>query len=151
VFDYKSPTVVEDIRKHTRKSLKFALDCISEPETMEFCYRVLGRTGGHYCALEPYPEFLHTRPRTVKPDWVLGPSALGQQIGWAPPFTREVNPELRAWGVEWYITVQKLLDQGRLKPHPIKVMTGGFEGVKDGLELLRKKQVSGQKLVCSLA
>lgn len=118
---------------------------------MEFCYKVLGRTGGGYCALEPYPEFLHTKPRTVKPDWVLGPSALGQEIRWAPPFTRDINPELRAWGVDWYITVQKLLDEGRLRPHPVKVIKGGFEGVQEGLDLLRKKQVSGHKLVCSLA
>lgn len=151
MFDYRSPTVIDEIRACTRKSLKFALDCVSEPETMEFCYKVLGRTRGKYCALEPYPTFLHTRPRTVTPDWVLGPSALGQEISWAEPFTRHVNPELRAWGVDWYITVQKLLDQGKLRPHPVRVVPGGLEGVKDGLRLLADKQVSGQKLVCSLA
>ena len=117
---------------------------------MEFCYKVLGRTRGRYCALEPYPSFLHTRPRTVTADWVLGPSALGQEIRWAKPFTREPDPELRAWGVGWYITVQALLDQGKLKPHPVRVIPGGLDGVKDGLELLANKQVSGQKLVCSI-
>jgi NADPH:quinone reductase-like Zn-dependent oxidoreductase len=151
VFDYKSPTVIEDIRRETRKSLKYALDCISEPESMTFCYEVLGRTRGRYCALEPYPDFLHTRPKTITPEWVLGPSALGQEIRWAPPFTREINPELRSFGVDWYITVQRLLDEGKLRPHPIKVISGGFDGVKDGLQMLRNKEVSGQKLVCSLA
>jgi NADPH:quinone reductase-like Zn-dependent oxidoreductase len=65
VFDYKQPSCIEDIWKHTRNSLKYVLDCVSEPETMEFCYKCFGRTGGKYSALEPYPELFHTRPRTV--------------------------------------------------------------------------------------
>lgn len=151
VFDYRSPTCIQDIRKYTRNSLKFALDCVSEPETMEFCYQCLGRTGGKYTALEPYAEFLHTRPRTVTPDWVLGPAVLGQAMGWPEPFTRCEDEKLREFGVEWFDTVQKLLDDGKIRPHPVKVLHGGFAGVADGLELLRQKQVSGQKLVCAVA
>lgn len=89
-------------------------------------------------------EFFNNKPRTVKPDWVFGPTSVGEAIQWAPPFLREVNPELRVWGVDWYITVQKLLDEGKLRPHPIRVIEGGFDGVKKGLELLK------YKLVCSL-
>jgi NADPH:quinone reductase-like Zn-dependent oxidoreductase len=151
VFDYKQPSCIEDIRKHTRNSLKYVLDCVSEPETMEFCYKCFGRTGGKYSALEPYPELFHTRPRTVVPDWVLGASVLGEEISWPEPFTRQQNEELRSFGVDWFITVQKLLDEGQLRPHPIKVVNGGLDGVREGLELLQKKKVSGQKLVCSLA
>ena len=81
-----------------------------EPETMEFCYKVLGRTRCKYTALEPYPEFLHTRPRTVKPDWVFGPSALGQAVHWPEPFMREPSQEVREFGTDWCITVQRLLD-----------------------------------------
>ncbi|ORY67813.1 putative zinc-binding dehydrogenase family oxidoreductase [Pseudomassariella vexata] len=150
VFDYKQPSCIQDIRKHTRNSLKYVLDCVSEPETMEFCYKCLARTGGKYTALEPFPKFLHTRPRTIVPDWVLGPSVLGQEIGWPEPFTRKQNEDLRNFGIEWYITVQKLLDDGQLRPHPVRVVDGGFGGVPKGVELLRKKQVSGQKLVCIL-
>ena len=118
---------------------------------MEFCYKCFGRTGGKYSALEPYPELFHTRPRTVVPDWVLGASVLGEEISWPEPFTRQQNEELRNFGVDWFITVQRLLDEGQLRPHPIKVVNGGLDGVREGLELLQKKQVSGQKLVCSLA
>jgi NADPH:quinone reductase-like Zn-dependent oxidoreductase len=151
VFDYHSPTCIEDIRRHTRKSLKYVLDCVSEPETMEFCYKCLGRTGGKYTALEPYAEFLHTRPRTVRPEWVLGPSVLGEAVGWPEPFTRESDQELRKFGLDWFKTVQELLNDGRITPHPVKLLEGGFDGVAEGLELLRQKQVSGQKLVCAIA
>jgi hypothetical protein len=115
---------------------------------MEFCYQCLGRTGGKYTALEPYAEFLHTRPRTVVPDWVLGYTVLGQAVSWPEPFTREADEGLREFGVDWFRTVQRLLDEGTIKPHPIKIVNGGFEGVADGLELLRQKQVSGHKLIC---
>ena len=115
---------------------------------MEFCYKCIGRTGGKYTALEPYAEIFHTRPRTVVPDWVLGYTVLGQAVNWPEPFTREVSEDLREFGTDWFRTVQRLLDEGDIKPHPIKVVSGGFEGVADGLELLRQKQISGQKLIC---
>lgn len=150
MFDYKSQTCVEDIRKYTRNSLKFVLDCISEPETMQFCYKCLGRAGGKYTALEPYPEFLHDRPRTVVPDWVLGPAVWGKQIGWPEPFARDADESYRKFGIEWFKTVQHLLDEGKLKTHPIRLGSGGLDGVFEGLELLRKKQISGQKLIYSL-
>jgi NADPH:quinone reductase-like Zn-dependent oxidoreductase len=146
IFDYHSPTCTADIKAYTKNSLKYVLDCISEPETMQFCYACIGRTGGKYTSLEPYPEFLHTR-KNVTPGWVLGPSLLGKAIGWAPPFQREGSADMREFAVKWFKTAQQLLDEGKLKMHPLRVMPGGFRGVLDGMELLRKKQISGEKLV----
>jgi hypothetical protein len=150
-FDYKSPTCADDINKHTRNSLQFALDCISEPETMQLCYKCLGRAGGRYTALEPYPSFLHTRPKTVQPDWVLGPVVLGKKLGWPEPFDKEGDPAAREFAVSWFATAQRLLDERKLRPHPIRVMDGGLQNVIEGLRLLKKKEVSGQKLIYSLA
>lgn len=47
----------------------------------------------------------------------------------------------------WFTTVQELLDTGKLKPHPQRIVEGGLPAVLNGLELIRKKKVSGQKLV----
>lgn len=113
---------------------------------MQFCYACIGRTGGKYTALEPYPEFLHTRP-SVKPDWVLGPTLLGKAIGWGPPFEREGNAQVRDFAMKWFKTAQVLLDEGKLKVHPVRIMPGGFQGVLEGMDMLRKKQISGEKLV----
>jgi hypothetical protein len=146
VFDYRSPTCSADIRAYTKNCLKYVLDCISEPETMQFCYACIGRTGGKYTSLEPYAEFLHTRPM-VKPDWVLGPTILGKPIGWRPPFEREGDAEVREFAVKWFKTAQQLLDEGKLQLHPLRLMPGGFQGVLDGMDLLRNKQISGEKLV----
>ena len=118
---------------------------------MAFCYAALGRTGGKYTALEPFAAASHTRPRTVVPDWVLGFGILGQPITWPAPFERGEDAEVRAFGVEYFRTVQRLLDEGRVRPHPVRVMEGGLEGVQGGLDLLKAGKVSGCKLVCSVA
>jgi NADPH:quinone reductase-like Zn-dependent oxidoreductase len=151
VFDYNSASCAQDIREHTRNSLKYVLDCISQPETMQFCYACLGRAGGKYTALEPYPNFLHTRPKTVTPDWVLGPVVLGKKLGWPEPFNKEGDGATREFAIEWFKTAQQLLDEGKLRAHPIRLMDGGLENVAEGLELLKKKQVSGQKLIYRVA
>ena len=116
---------------------------------MRFCYKAIGRAGGRYTALEPFAPSLHTRP-TIEPDWVLGPTLLGKRIGWSPPFEREENLEIREFTLEWFGVVQTLLEQNKLRTHPIRVLEGGFGEALHGLQLLREKQVSGEKLVCKV-
>lgn len=149
-FDYNSPTCAAEIRKHTRNSLKYALDCISEVDTMTLCYDCLGRTGGKYTRLEPYPEVLHRRKNTVTPDWVLGPTMHGKPITWPPPFERDADDGVRDFARGWFATAQRLLDQGKLRPHPVRVLEG-WGAILEGLDMLERKQVSGEKLVVRLA
>lgn len=52
------------------------------------------------------------------------------------------------FGIEWFATAQELLDGEKLKPHPLRLVHGGLGGVFHGLEQLRLKRISGQKLVC---
>lgn len=40
-----------------------------------------------------------------------------------------------------------VFEAGELKAHPIRVEKGGFEGLLDGVSLVRKGKVSGVKLV----
>jgi NADPH:quinone reductase-like Zn-dependent oxidoreductase len=149
-FDYRSAECIKDIKTYTRNSLKFVLDCVSEPETMDFCYQCVGRSGGKLTTLEPPPKYLNSRTKTVKVDWVLGPALHGKAIGWPAPMEREADPELRDFAKKWFTTAQELLDQDRLRPHPIKTMQGGLDRIMDGLDMLMEKQVSGQKLVYPL-
>lgn len=113
---------------------------------MRFCYACVGRAGGKYTALEPFPSSLHTR-QTIQPDWVLGPTLLGKRIAWDPPFGRDENPEMRKFALDWFKIVQELLDTGRLRTHPLRVMDGGLEDVLKGIQLLGQKAISGEKLV----
>ncbi|KAL1966312.1 hypothetical protein VTN77DRAFT_4665 [Rasamsonia byssochlamydoides] len=149
VFDYNIDNCAADIKIYTKNSLRYVLDCVSNPDSLTFCHSCIGRRGGFYTALEPYPEALHTR-QTVKADWVLQLEVLGKKIGWPQPFAREVSTETKEWAESWFQTVQGLLDAGKLQVHPVKVMPGGFDRILEGLDLVREKKVSGQKLVYTI-
>lgn len=114
---------------------------------MKFCYAAIGRAGGRYTTLEPYPDHLATR-RTVRADWLLGPALLGQDVGWKDPYYIKGDPELRAFGRQWFNCAQRMLDKGELKTHPCRVGTEiGLSGILKGTEVLRKKELSAEKLV----
>ena len=149
VFDYHSPTCAADIRAYTRNSLAYIVDPIVEAKTMQLCYAAMGRAGGKYCALEAYSEELCTR-KVIKPDLVIGMRCFGRKVALDFGYESEADPHSRALGIEWRDEVQKLLDEGRLKAHPIKALPGRYEGIMKGLEMLRTKQVSGHKLVVQL-
>lgn len=52
VFDYSSTTVSGDIRKSTNGRLRYALDCITDKDSVACCYGALGLPGGRYACLE---------------------------------------------------------------------------------------------------
>ena len=146
VFDYHSPTCADDIRAHTKNSLRYVLDCITTPATLQLCYSVIGRLGGKYTALELPPQIPGLR-KTVKSDWVMGVTVFGQEIRLSEGYYQPPNLEHHAFGLNWVKIVQDLIDKEELRSHPVKVMTGRFEGILKGLDLLSQQKVSGQKLV----
>ncbi|KAK2601339.1 hypothetical protein N8I77_010794 [Diaporthe amygdali] len=150
VFDYREKDCMQKIKAYTKNSLKYVLDCVSIPETMEFCYACLGRTGGKMTALEPPPSYVHKRPATVNLSWVLGPTLPGKPIGWPPPMQRAGDPSLREFAKTWYSTVQKLLDTRLLRTHPVKITEGNLEALLYGIASFKKQSPSGQKFVYRL-
>ena len=146
-FDYHDTDCVDRIKDYTGNALDYAIDCFCTSASMKFCYGAIGRAGGRYTTLEPYAEQSLTRKR-VNPEWILSLALLGKTIGWKKPYGCDANPELRAFGREWFRCAQRLLTTGEVKPHPVRVGDRtGFEAVLDGLEILKQGQVSGEKLV----
>lgn len=144
-FDYNSPTCASDIRTYTKNSLRYALDTITSHDTMKLCYSAIGRAGGKYTALEVLPQ--PSMRKTVKADWIMGITVFGKRIFLGPGYEWEPNLEHHEFGVRWVETVQPLLDAGKLRSHPFKVNQGRFEGILKGLDLLRNKAISAQRLV----
>ncbi|KAK4222299.1 chaperonin 10-like protein [Podospora fimiseda] len=146
-WDYKNPETPSLVKDYTKNSLDYALDCWCDGESMKFCYSVIGRAGGRYTTLEPYPDSLLTRKR-VKPEFIMGPALLGKHIAWKAPYTIEPKPELRVFGREWFLCAQRLLDQGKLRPHPPRVhKSRGFETILNTLNTYKTKRLSGEKWV----
>ena len=149
IYDYKSPTCAEDIKLYTENSLELVLDPITEAKTQRLCYQSIGRAGGKYIALEMWQPLNHTRP-TVVPTFVMGSSIIGNRIPLDNGYGSEADPAKRVFGIKYYRDIQKLFDAKRLRPHPVRVVPGGWQGVLDGIDLLRTRSVSAQKLVVFL-
>jgi NADPH:quinone reductase-like Zn-dependent oxidoreductase len=146
VFDYHSPTCAEDIRAATKNTLRYALDPFAEAKTLRLCHAAIGRTGGRYCALEQYQESLCSR-KTIKHELVMGGAISGRGVELPDPYGIPPQPEIGVWAQSWYLELQQLIDDGKLKPCPTQIIPGKFAGILEGLDMLRNGRVSGKKLV----
>ncbi|KAK5635869.1 hypothetical protein RRF57_011581 [Xylaria bambusicola] len=132
-FDYHNPENAEVIRSFTKNALWYTVDCYCEGSSMEFCYRAIGRAGGR---------------KAIEPEYVLAHALLGTDVGWKEPYNVKADSKLHSFGKDWSSCVQRLLESGNIKPHPTRAQGSiGLEQVLDGMMLLKKKVVSGEKLV----
>ena len=146
VFNYEDVDCSVQIKSYTGNKLKYVLDVITDGQSMKLCYNAIGRVGGTYVGLELLPENGPTK-RTIKASWVMGQSIFGKELLLSGGYERPAIAQQREIGRWWFATLQRLWAEGKIKPHPIKVGEGGFEGILKGIDLLRKGKVARQKLV----
>ncbi|OPB43451.1 enoyl reductase [Trichoderma guizhouense] len=152
VFDYHDPGCADAIKAYTNNELDYALDCIAEAETTQLCYAAIGRAGGRYVAVEPFRESIaQSRINTVKASWFNVMTVWGRKVELGGEYAREASLEDREFGARSFAAVQTLLDRGFVTTHPIKLMSGGWEGVVEGVDKIRSQPPSGYKLVCQVA
>ncbi|KAK4164413.1 Trans-enoyl reductase mycC [Cladorrhinum sp. PSN259] len=149
-FDYHSSSLAQDVRAYTRNNLAYVVDIIADANSLRQCYACIGRAGGRYVGFELIPDELAAAMgrKTVKASWVLGIRMSGSEIALDRGYGSAADPELHAWGVILFKRMEKLIWDGKLKPHPIQVDDkNGLEGVVAGVGKLRNREVSGKKLV----
>ncbi|KAF7182336.1 hypothetical protein CNMCM7691_001816 [Aspergillus felis] len=146
VFDYHEPECAQKIKAYSRNTLRYVLDPFTDAKSIALCCGAMGRAGGRYACLEMHPEYLLEK-RTLKVGFVMGPALLGHRLELDYGYEREADLEMRQFGVRWYRSIQWLLDHGRLRPHPLRVLPGRFDAILQGIEMLKSKSVSGEKLV----
>ncbi len=148
VFDYRAPDAAESIRKLTGNRLKYAMDIITVSKTLRLCYASIGRLGGRCVGFEKLPDDLETVRATVQASWVMAPRLLGREISLGEEYSSPANPELRVLGCQVMKMLEALIGEGRLRPHPVEVNDkDSFSGIQEGLARLRRKEVSGKRLV----
>lgn len=150
IFDYHSPTCAAEIKKLTRNNLRYVVDPFSQVRTMSLCDDSMGRAGGKYVALEMYQEPSSEKAKLIKRELIMGQMITGGAIRLGEPYGKPEDVELGKWGIECYKSIQRLIDSGKLRPHPLRCLDGGLEAVLEGLEMLKKKEVSAEKLVVRL-
>lgn len=146
VFDYTSTDTVAAIRKLTRGKLRYALDCITDEDSVRCCYGAIGRTGGRYACLELCPEHLLTR-KAVQAEFVMALDVFGQKVELDRGYQREASAEKHEAAVKLFAMFQRLVNGGKLRPHPTQLVEGGLSGVLEGLKILKSGGVSGRKLI----
>ncbi|KAL9120105.1 MAG: hypothetical protein Q9187_003339 [Circinaria calcarea] len=147
VWDYKSPSCARDIKAYTNNTLQYVLDPLTEAKTQKLCYECISRAGGKYVALEMWQPKNHTRP-TVEIEFVIGSAIIGDRIALDQGYGSDADPEKRQFGIKYYRDIQKLIDNGKLRAHPSRVIPGAWQGVLEGIEMLKSRTISAQKLVC---
>jgi NADPH:quinone reductase-like Zn-dependent oxidoreductase len=147
VFDYRSPDCAREIRAYTRNGLAYALDCVSESDSAQLCYGAIGRAGGRYCGLEPVRQAVAAARPSIRASWLMVLTMFGRRVALDGEYAREASPADRALSANIFAATQTLLDAGRIKSHPVKVLDGRWAGVFQGVDMIRTGAVSGQKLV----
>lgn len=144
---YAAKDCVETVKSLAGKPIRRVLDCITDAESAAICYSAIARTGGTYACLEECPQAWRAR-RIVKVKEVMGFQVLGVDLDLGEStYTRPGDQKLMAIGMQWAGEMEKLMEAGRVKAHPLKELEGGWEAIIEGLEMLRKGEVRGQKLV----
>lgn len=147
-FDYRSSTCAAEIRSYTGNELAYTLDCVSQADTTQLCYAAMGRAGGRYVSLEPFQKAVaQSRALTIEPSWVMVLTVFGRKVALEGEYGRDARPQDREFAAQAFSAVQSLLDSGLIDTHPVKVMSGGWEGVMRGVDIIRSQALSGQKLV----
>jgi hypothetical protein len=147
---YTSKDCVETVKSLAKKPIRRALDCITDAESVGICYSAIARTGGSYACLEECPEAWRTR-KAIKVKEVMGFQVLGVDIDLGTSiYTRSADEKLMAIGKQWAGAIQQLMESGRIRAHPLHELKDGWQGIIEGLEMLRKGEVRGQKLVARI-
>ncbi|KAL1940843.1 hypothetical protein VTO73DRAFT_7884 [Trametes versicolor] len=147
VFDYHDVDVVDKIKAATGNSIQYGLDAIGLPETQELSQKVFGPAGGKLITL------LWANKTRVREDVALSFTLVCTGLGRAfskPGAHFPVSPEDTAQMITSVTMIQRLVEQGRLKPNPVKLLPGGLAAISEGLKFLEEGKVSGEKVVVVL-
>lgn len=151
VFDYRSPTVVEDIRRVTGGTLAYGGLCEIEGtvEQLRNPALALRDEGGMLSAISVYkaPDLGLDKP--VKIDECFGYTLSGKEV--VTPFPLPAQPEHYEIACKRLIPlVQSILEQKKVELVPVRVY-GGLESTQAGLTELREGKATGERLVVSVA
>ncbi|OAL52934.1 GroES-like protein [Pyrenochaeta sp. DS3sAY3a] len=145
VFNYRSPTVVDEIIK-AHPNITMGVDCFSEGKSASICEGVLKAGKGRLLTLQPTAK-ASSPDVTVEPIlcFTMFGSAFQMLAPIGPKFASE--PKDREALAKFFAALPQLITSKALQPPPITIIEGGFEGIEKGMNQLRAGEVSGKKLV----
>ncbi|CAJ2502933.1 Uu.00g103270.m01.CDS01 [Anthostomella pinea] len=115
----------------------YVLDAISEHGSLETTLRFIDPNGGTVSTVLPPNLFAKDKENFAYPAGVTA-------INSAVPLVHATHKD---FGYIWSRYLGRLLEDGRLKPHPYEVIPGGLNGVLTGLKKLKNGEASAVKYV----
>jgi NADPH:quinone reductase-like Zn-dependent oxidoreductase len=145
IFDYNDPQCGSKIRELTGNKLKYAWDTIGLEPSAKVCDDALSSesAGCHYGTILAPIKFSREGVKTTG-------TIMYTMFGEAFTKSGKEFPASRddfEFGKMWMGLTEKLVAEGKVKPHPKKLGSGGLEGVLRGMQDLKSGKVSGEKLV----
>jgi NADPH:quinone reductase-like Zn-dependent oxidoreductase len=143
-FDYKSPNCGKEINEYTKNSLKYAWDTISVESSAKICAEAIGSDvkGAKYGSIQP----MKVSRDDVESKGTLMYTIFNEDFTKGGKTTPASPEDFESAKIIFGIT-EKLLAEGKLKPHPEHVGAEGLKGVLQGMLDLKNDKVSGKKLV----
>lgn len=115
---------------------------MSLESTAAFCSDAISSKGGRYVNLLGVES---ARP-DVRSIYYLAYSASGESYIFEGD-SYPAAPEDFIFTRDFLVVAEKLWAEGKWKTHPVRVESGGFIGVLDGMKEMKAGKVSGEKLV----
>ncbi|CAF1159499.1 unnamed protein product [Adineta ricciae] len=148
-LDYKDVNTVSQVKEITKNELAYAIDCISEKESIkQVCAALTGKDAQVVTIL---PRVSNEIPSHVKERSVLMYTIYGHELH---AFRRvyPAKPEDKSFAEHFYrLLSDYLLPNGLLKPNKVTRMPGGLNGVEEGFKRMMENRVACEKLVYTLA
>ncbi|ESK87230.1 zinc-binding oxidoreductase [Moniliophthora roreri MCA 2997] len=146
VFDYRDSAVVDKVIKQVGGKLAYAVDCVSTDDSARQTSECL-ESGGHVSlVLMPKVE-----REDIKSDTSFVYTLLGKPINLFPPYQFPAIPEHYDLGKKFGSTMSRLLQQGKLRGNPIKLVPNGLAGAQEWIEFQQAGKVSAEKIVYRIA
>ncbi|RAQ43797.1 hypothetical protein AFGD_012631 [Aspergillus flavus] len=95
VFDYSSPSCVDDIKTYTKDSLRHALDIIADKKSRQIGADPVGATGGVCTVLRKDSSDPCTKTKSVRFNYLVAVTWLGREVDLHGPYHRAADPAVR--------------------------------------------------------
>jgi NADPH:quinone reductase-like Zn-dependent oxidoreductase len=141
-FDHRDPASAKKVKEYTKDSLTLVWDTISSEGSAQFCADVMSLKGGRYAALLQ----VNCPRQDIGVTSTLAYTVFGETIMDGATMVPGRVKDFEFAKMWWRLCEDPLRD-GKVVPHRVRLGRGGLGGVLDGLQLLRKGKISGEKLV----
>ncbi|KAH7186246.1 chaperonin 10-like protein [Fusarium flagelliforme] len=145
LVDYRDRDWVEKVKSATDgDGVDFALDCISEKDTVYNTYETLAPTAKFAVIRGPVGGEYDPAQMSVKPMYGAVWEGLGVEVGYNGSVL-PANPDAHSFAKDFYTFLSSPRPSGkaRLEPNPVRLMPGGLDRVvPDGFALLGSGSVS---------